>query len=104
MAELSNGNEFGKAVCEMLGVDPALVKGLHISLEANELIHVQVDFIPSFKNKEQIDKAIKLLCESAKEVWAQVAIEPIDTTSLADKYRACEAQPWQAVPVKSEVE
>jgi hypothetical protein len=95
MAELSNGNEFGKAVCEMLGVNPALVKGLTISLEANELIHIQVDFIPSLKNKEQIDKAVKLLCASVKETWAQVATEPVDTTSIADKYRSCEAFPWR---------
>ena len=97
MAELSNGNEFGKAICDVLGVDPAIVKGLHIHIEANEIISINVDFIPSFKKKEQIDKAIQLLNESAKQVWAQVATEPIDTTSLADKCRACEAQPWKAV-------
>lgn len=95
MAELSNGNEFGKAVCEMLEIDPGIVKGLHIHIEANELVHVQVDFIPSFKKKEQIDKAIKLLRESPKEFYPSVAADPVDTTSLADKYRAVEAFPWQ---------
>jgi hypothetical protein len=89
MAELAN--EFGKAMCEALGIDPGLVRRISVTANAQELleVHVQVVFVPSLAASEHMKALVDGLREDQKVVsleWYRPILDITDMVSESKEF------------------
>lgn len=58
--KLSMANEFGKAICEVLGISPQNVASITIELKAGSLSKIQVERFASLEDETAITEVFKL--------------------------------------------
>ncbi len=78
---------FGKAVCETLGIDPAIVRTIQIRADAEDVLEIKVTLIPSIAATQALTPICKALADDPKVVRIEAGRPIMDVTSLADMAR-----------------
>jgi hypothetical protein len=82
MAE--RGNKFAIAVCEVLGIKPHNVKRIVIEADAQDVLNVHVDFIPSLEATQAMPAICDALSADPKVVELRWVRGVQDATSITD--------------------
>ena len=79
------GREFGKMVCEALGVNPRFVRRVTIVSDAKDALRVTLDCYSKLSESPQVSAMLQQMVESNPEVVVNYSRPLYDLTNMASK-------------------
>lgn len=80
-----NGREFGRMVCEALGINPRFVRRVTIVSDAKDVLKVTVDCYSKLSQAPEVTAMLRTLAEANPDVTINYSRPLYDLTNMASK-------------------
>ena len=79
------GREFGKMVCEALGVNPRFVRRVSIVCDAKDVLRVTIDCYSKLSEAPEVSAMLRTLAEADPQINVTYTRPLYDLTNMASK-------------------